>query len=194
MHYFPAVESLLSFPPETWQRSRACCPPKIFPYRRDFSRKAGPEGKIVKLKTSLPSQALCPPAPAHPCSLWTASPSLQEAHGLSWSLLGCPSCKNRDMLSSTDRPVAQLLGWAMVNHKHRAWHKWSGWVDWATRALIIFLGNWGTDVWKNHDGSFGRKDGIWKQHETKIKRTDLERKNNMSSGSDSLYSYNRIWG
>lgn len=144
MHYFPAVESLLSFPPEAWQRSRACCPPKIFPYRRDFSRKVGPEGKIVKLKTSLPSQALCPPAPAHPCSLWTASPSLQEAHGLSWSLLGCPSCKNRDMLSSTDRPVALLLGWAMVNHKHRAWHKlkWLGWLsDKGINYLLRELGD-----------------------------------------------------
>lgn len=53
MHSLPAVQSLLSFPPEAWQKSRACCAPMIFLYRRDFSRKAGPEGSIIKLKNLL---------------------------------------------------------------------------------------------------------------------------------------------
>lgn len=176
MHYFPAVQSLLSFSPEAWQKSRARCAPKIFPYRRDFSRKAGPEGKITALQISLPSQALCPPAPARPCSPWTASPSLQEARVLSWSLLGCPSCKDRDMLSSSSSPATLLLGWAMVNRKCRAWHR----LGWVTRALIIFLGKCRTDVWKNHDVSLGRKEDIWEQHETKFKGTYLEGKNNTS--------------
>lgn len=144
-------------PPEAWQKSRACCAPKIFLYRRDFSRKAGPEGNIIKLKISLPSQVLCPPEPALLCSPWTASPSLQEAHGLSWSLLGCPSCeKDRRVFSSAGRPAATLLRHEIVNPKC-VWYKQSGWVVWVTRALIIFFGKCGTDVWKTHDGPWRKK-------------------------------------
>lgn len=144
-------------PPEAWQKSRACCAPKIFLYRRDFSRKAGPEGNIIKLKISLPSQALCPPEPALLCSLWTASPSLQEVHGLLWSLLGCPSCekKDREVFSSAGRSAATLLRHETVNLKS-VWHKlkWLG--LWVTRALIIFFGKCGTDVWKIHDDPLGK--------------------------------------
>lgn len=187
MHSFPAVESLLFFPPpEAWQKSRACCAPKIFPYRRDFSRKAGPEGNIIKLKISLPSQALCPPEPALLCSLWTASPSLQEAHVLLWSLLGCPSCENkeREMFSSTGRSAALLLRCAMVNWKCPVWHKpkWLGCLS--DKGTNYHLQEMWDRCLENtrwfFEGGEKTPESIWEQHETKFKRTFLFRKNNMS--------------
>lgn len=161
MHSFPEVESLLFFSPllKHGKKAQHVVLQRYFRIGEICLEKRGQKETLLTSKSPYPPELFVLQS-QHSCALCEQLHlHCRKRMCCREVSLGAPAVEIRTDRCSSWSPghQHQCLGMQRLTENVPSGTSQSGWAVWMTRAFIIFFRKCGTDVWKTHDGSLGKK-------------------------------------